>query len=199
VHRVSSTVVCVVGPDPAGSPDQVARSVLTSLTGATNVTLVLAGDTLTPGARAVAAWQECRSAATPYAVHDADPLAEVAAAWTARYDEAGAVGDLEVAVAAAVARFRRGEVDLPDSLVLLDPDGWPATRRHWYLGVLAAAAPARVVPIRADGRELRRALQSLPTGRWWPEPSERLLDGIDRVVPDKVGLPTRGQPASLRA
>lgn len=192
-------MVCVVGPEPAGTPDQVARSVLTSLTSAANVTLVLADDTLTPAARSVAAWRDARSAATPYVVHDADPLAEVAAAWTARYDEAGAVGDLEVAVSAAVARFRRGEVDLPDSLVLLDPDGWPATRRHWYLGVLAAAAPARVVPIRADARELRRVLRSLPTGRWWPDPPERLLDGIDRVVPDKVGLPTRDQPASLHS
>ncbi|WP_307873930.1 MULTISPECIES: hypothetical protein [unclassified Frankia] len=169
------------------------RSVLKSLTGAANVTLVLADDALGPGARAVEAWRDCRAAATPYAVHDADPLAEVAAAWTARYDESGPVGDLEVAVTAATARFRRGEVDLPDSLVLLDPDGWPATRRHWYLGVLASAAPARVVPIRADGRELRRTLQSLPTGRWWPEPPERLLDGIDRVVPDKIGLPVRAQ------
>jgi hypothetical protein len=56
---------------------------------------------------------------------------------------------------------------------------------------LAAAAPARVVPIRSDARELRRTLRSLPTGRWWPEPTERLLEGIDRVVPDRVGLPSR--------
>ena len=168
-----------------------ARSVVAPLSGAANVTLVLPDDSLSASARAAAAWRECRSAATPYVVHDADPLAEVAAAWIARYDEAGAAGDLEMAVTAAVSRFRRGEVDLPDSLVLLDPDGWPETRRHWYLGVLAAAAPARIVPIRAEARELRRTLRSLPTGRWWPEPAERLLDGIDRVVPDKVGLPTR--------
>ncbi|OHV31523.1 hypothetical protein BCD49_31310 [Pseudofrankia sp. EUN1h] len=184
-------MVCVVGPDPAATPDRITRSVVAPLASATNVTVVLPDDTLPPGARAAAAWQECRAVATPYVVHDADPLAEVAAAWVARYDEAGQVGDLEVAVSAAVARFRRGEADMPDSLVLLDPDGWPPTRRHWYLGVLAAAAPARVVPIRSDARELRRALVALPAGRWWPEPSERLLDGIDRVVPDRVGLPVR--------
>ncbi|WP_307874874.1 hypothetical protein [Frankia nepalensis] len=192
MHRLSSTVVCVVGPDPTASPDTVTRSVVAPLASAANVTLVLPDDTMSPGARAAAAWRECRGVATPYVVHDADPLAEVAAAWTARYDEAGAVGDLEVAVAAAADRFRRGEVDMPDSLVLLDPDGWPPTRRHWYLGVLAAAAPARVVPVRSDSRELRRALRALPAGRWWPDPPERLLDGIDRVVPDRVGLPTRG-------
>ncbi|MBL7499267.1 hypothetical protein I6A84_07025 [Frankia sp. CNm7] len=185
-------MVCVVGPDPTASPDTVTRSVVAPLASAANVTLVLPDDTMSPGARAAAAWRECRGVATPYVVHDADPLAEVAAAWTARYDEAGAVGDLEVAVAAAADRFRRGEVDMPDSLVLLDPDGWPPTRRHWYLGVLAAAAPARVVPVRSDSRELRRALRALPAGRWWPDPPERLLDGIDRVVPDRVGLPTRG-------
>ncbi|MBX6389700.1 MAG: hypothetical protein IRZ08_12010 [Frankia sp.] len=185
-------MVCVVGPDPAASPDPVVRSVVTPLASAANVTVVLPDDSLPPGARAAAAWAECRGASTPYVVHDADPLAEVAAAWIARYDEAGPVGDLEVAVAAAVERFRRGEVDLPDSLVLLDPDSWPPTRRHWYLGVLAAAAPARVVPLRSDAGELRRTLRALPTGRWWPQPAERLLDGIDRVVPDRVGLPARG-------
>ncbi|ONH29479.1 hypothetical protein [Pseudofrankia asymbiotica] len=191
MHRLSSTVVCVVGPDPAAAPDKIARSVMAPLASATNVTVVLPDDTLPPGARAAAAWQDCRAVATPYVVHDADPLAEVAAAWVARYDEAGQVGDLEIAVSAAIARFRRGEVDMPDSLVLLDPDGWPPTRRHWYLGVLAAAAPTRVVPVRSDARELRRTLAALPAGRWWPEPSERLLDGIDRVVPDRVGLPVR--------
>ncbi len=37
-------------------------------------------------------------------------------------------------------------VELPDYYLVLDPESWAPTRRHWYLGVLARSA--RVVPDR---------------------------------------------------
>jgi hypothetical protein len=88
-------------------------------------------------------------------------------------------------VAATLARWRSRSLELPDYYVVIDPDGWDATRRHSYLGYLAAAAPSRVV---AAGSDLLAAIGHLGTGRWWPE-LDRLLDAVDRVVPDRVGLP----------
>ena len=57
--------------------------------------------------------------------------------------------------------------------------------RHWYLGVLHAAGPARVVPVRGRRRRGRRRSRTLSPGRWWPDLDELLAD-IDRVVPDQV-------------
>jgi hypothetical protein len=45
-------------------------------------------------------------------------------------------------------------------------------------------APTRIVV--TDGN-LIAAIASLGTGRWWPD-MDRLLDGIDRQVPDRAGL-----------
>ena len=67
---------------------------------------------------------------------------------------------------------------------MLDAGAWTPTRRHWYLGVLHTAAPARVVPVTPQGAH--GMLGHLGSGRWWPDLDE-LLDGIDRVVPDRVG------------
>ena len=134
--------------------------------------------------RAVAAWAEATRVHTPYFAHDADPLAAVADAWVRRYDEEGPVGELEVAVEATKARWRVGSIELPDYYVVLDAEAMVATRRHWYLGVLHTAAPARVVPVR-NAVDAAAALPHLTTGRWWPDLDE-LLEGIDRVVPDRV-------------
>ena len=70
---------------------------------------------------------------------------------------------------------------------MLDAETWGATRRHWYLGVLHHAAPARVLPVpHADAAVA--TMSRLTAGRWWPDLDE-LLDDIDRVVPDKVAAP----------
>ena len=134
--------------------------------------------------RAVDAWSDATRVHTPYFVHDADPLGAVADAWVHRFDEQGPIGELEVAVAATLARWRAGSIELPDYYVVLDAERWGATGRHWYLGVLHHAAPARVVPV-ADAAAAARALGSLAAGRWWPD-VDVLLDGIDHVVPDQA-------------
>ena len=65
----------------------------------------------------------------------------------------GRAGELEVAVSETLARWRPGSIELPDYYLVIDADTWAPTRRHWYLGVLHATAPARVVPAAASDAE----------------------------------------------
>ena len=182
MQRTSTTVGAAVG----GADDVLAR-----LTGAANVRTLRAD----PGApaleRASTAWEQATRTTAPYAVHDADPLAAVAEAWIRRFDGLAPGGELEVAVAATLGRWRARSLELPDYYLVIDPEGWDPTRRHWYLGYLAAAAPSRVV---AAGSDLLATIGHLGAGRWWPE-LDRLLDGVDLVVPDRAGLPDGTTPA----
>ena len=175
-QRTTTTVVAVVGTDATACVEQLGR--------AANVVSVVVDADDPPLDRAVAAWTQAARGHSPYLVHDADPLAAVADAWVRRFDEEGPRGELEVAVAETLARWRVGSIELPDYYLLLDAESWTATRRHWYLGVLHAAAPARVVPV--TGTDAEAALAHLGAGRWWPD-LDQLLDGVDRVVPDQVG------------
>lgn len=180
MQRVATTVVAVVGA--ARAP----RACVERLAGAANVRTVLPDPDAPPLDRAVDAWSAAAGAHVPYLVHDADPLEAVADAWVRRFDGAGPVGELEVAVAETLTRWRTGSFELPDYYVVVDPDALGPTRRHWYLGLLHGRAPGRVVPVARPG-DLRRELRRLAPARWWP-PLDRLLDGIDRVVPDRVGI-----------
>jgi hypothetical protein len=134
---------------------------------------------------------------TTYALGDEDPLAPVADAWVRRFDEAGPVGELEVAVTATVARWRAGTVELPDYYLVTGVEDLTPTRRHWYFGVLHDASPRRIVPVDPDARRVLGALEALPPGPWWP-PLDRLLAGIEHRVPDVVvasdGSPDAGGP-----
>jgi hypothetical protein len=94
------------------------------------------------------------------------------------------VGELEVAIEATLVRWRVGSIELPDYYLVLDAESMPPTQRHWYLGVLHRAAPARVVPV-ADAAEAARAISRLGSGRWWPD-LDVLLSGIDRIAPDQL-------------
>ena len=187
-RRTSTTVVAVVG--------DAARAAVERLGVAANVVALVPPVDDPPFDRAVAAWHDAARAHSPYFVHDADPLAPVADAWVRLYDELGPRGELEVAVAETLARWRPGSIELPDYYLALDADTWEPTRRHWYLGVLHAAAPARVVPV--TGTDAEAALAHLGAGRWWPD-LDQLLDGVDRVVPDQVGadLPFRHGAGTL--
>jgi hypothetical protein len=96
-------------------------------------------------------------------------------------------GALEGAVAGFLARARAGSLGLPDHYLALDPDGWDPTARHFVLGWLAGAAPVRVTPVAGTTAAVTRALPALATRHWWPE-AARLLEGLDRVVPDRAGV-----------
>jgi hypothetical protein len=177
VQRIQSTVVVLVGTSPA---------IYDALATASNVRASRSDENAPPLDRAVDAWSKARETRVPYFVHDADPLAEVEQAWTRRYEGEGAAGELEIAVAATLARWRNGAIELPDYYLVAGADAWPATRRHWYFGVLAAASPNRVQV--TEDAEVTTTLANLPSGRWWPE-LDLLLAGIDMVVPDRAGLP----------
>jgi hypothetical protein len=82
-------------------------------------------------------------------------------------------------------------LELPDYYLLVEPESWDLTHRHWYLGVLVGAAPRRVTTI--DPVELVTTLPHLPPGPWWPE-LDQLLAGIEDVVPDQAG--GRGEGAA---
>jgi hypothetical protein len=190
VQRISTTVLGLVGSPAAAR--------LRELTGRLgehgNVRAVLPDADEPPLDRAVAAWRQAAGAHVPYLVHDADPLAEVAAAWVDRWDGAGDVGRLEVAVQAALQRWRAGSLQLPDYYLVVGAEELPATARHFYLGVLANAAPHRVVVTEDDHDVLVRTVRGLRAGRWWPD-LDRLLTDLDRRVPDQ--LTADGSPASL--
>jgi hypothetical protein len=185
-QRTGTTVVTVVGTAAAECVRRLGEAV--------NVVPVSVDVDDDPLARAVAAWAEATRAHTPYLVHDADPLAAVADAWVRRYDEEGPVGELEVAMSETLARWRAGSIELPDYFLVLDAESWGATRRHWYLGLLHRAAPARVVPV-PDPDAAARMLPHLGAGAWWPDLDD-LLEGIDQVVPDQLA-PSTGASARM--
>ncbi|MEW9552180.1 hypothetical protein [Nonomuraea sp. NPDC050783] len=177
MRRLTSTVVVVAG-DGAGE-------VVAGLDGLHNVRAIPKGERSPAEVAELAA----RSAAT-YVVHDADPLAGVAAAWTAYFDGTGVVGALEVAIEAALGELRADRLVLPDYYLVLDPDAMTETWRHWWLGVLAGAAPVRVVPVQPVAGAVAGELGRLAAGRWWPADLEGWLRGLPRVVPDRAGLVT---------
>jgi hypothetical protein len=186
-QRTSTTVVAVGGASAAECVERLGRAV--------NVVPVVVDADDPPLDRAVAAWSEAVRAHSPYLVHDADPLAAAADAWVRRFDEEGPIGELEVAVAETLARWRVGSIELPDYYLVLDAETWTPTRRHWYLGVLHSAAPARVVPV-PDPDAAARVLSRLSAGAWWPD-LDNLLGGIEQVVPDQLVPGSAGSSARI--
>jgi hypothetical protein len=185
-QRTSSTVVAIVGTDAAECVERLGQAV--------NVLPVTVEADEPALDRAVSAWAEAARAHAPYLVHDADPLGAVADAWVRRFDEDGPIGELEVAVAETLARWRVGSVELPDYYLVLDAEAWGPTRRHWYLGLLHSKAPARVVPV-PDPDAAARMLPRLGAGAWWPDVDD-LLAGVERVVPDQLVPGSAGSSAS---
>jgi hypothetical protein len=177
MQSVATTVVALVGAPSA---------LLDRMGAATNVRCFRAVRDAPALDRAAEAWGAARLTRSPYFVHDADPLAWIVDAWSTRFDGQGAAGELEVAVSQTISRWRAGSIELPDYYVLVSPDGWGRTRRHWYLGVLASTSASRVIV--ADGRgDPALLLPGLPIGRWWP-PLDSMVEGVDRVVPDRAGV-----------
>ena len=177
MQRVSTTVVALAG--------ERARACAEALAGAANVRTVLPDPDRPPLERSAAAWQAATATHGPFLLHDADPLAAVADAWVRWFDQRGPAGELEVVRAETVARWRAQAIELPDYYLALDAESWDATRRHWFLGVLHRAAPSRVVPVAGTPGEVGGQLAWLASGPWWPA-LDRLLDGVERVVPDQA-------------
>jgi hypothetical protein len=186
-RRTSTTVVALVGTGAGECVERLGR--------AANVVPVTPAEDEPALDRAVAACSEALRVHTPYLVHDADPLLAVADTWVRRFDEAGPIGELEVAVCETLARWRVGSIELPDYYLVLDAEAWEPTRRHWYLGVLHAAATARVVPV-ADPDAAARMLGRLGAGAWWPDLDD-LLGRVDQLVPDRLVPGSAGSSARI--
>jgi hypothetical protein len=134
------------------------------------------------------------AAASPYVVHDADPLEHVAAAWIELYQERATLGTLEIEVETALDAFEHGRALMPDYYIVLDPASADGAWRHWWCGALGQHAPRRVLPAETPGRArdaaIRRMLTALPSSRPWPDPST-WLPGLAFEIPDRVGLRDR--------
>ncbi|MEV5414153.1 hypothetical protein AB0K60_35630 [Thermopolyspora sp. NPDC052614] len=175
MRRLSSTVVVVAG--------ERAAEIIPGLESLHNVRSLVRGDR-TPAEVTAALGR----AASTYVVHDADPLAAIGDAWTGFFDGTEPVGGLEVAIETTLADLNADRLVLPDYYIVLEPDDLSPTRRHWWLGVLAGAAPARVVPAAASVSAVAATLGNLSAGRWWPSDLGRWLRELPRVVPDRAGL-----------
>lgn len=182
VLAVNTTVIAVVGPEGSRPLDGVH---------AANVRVLRPDPDASPLDRAVLAGREAGHTSAPYLLHDADPLAAVATAWARHFDGQGVPGDLELAVAGALARWRTRALDLPDYYLISQPEDLSPTLRHWYLGVMSGAAPVRVVALRPSIPTVDH-LPGLLTGPWWPG-LDRMLVDVDRVVPDRF-VPDRVVP-----
>jgi hypothetical protein len=188
VLAVQTTVIAVVTPEGAKPPlDDVH---------AANVRVVRSDADAPAFERTAAVWEQARHTTRPYLLHDADPLEPVAEAWSRRFEGQGVAGDLEVAVAATLARWRARSLDLPDYYLVVDAEELRPTLRHWFLGVLGSAAPTRVVTGRSSIPVLDHLAQLRP-GPWWPE-LDRILADLDRVIPEQAGpLAVVAPPAEL--
>ncbi len=124
-----------------------------------------------------------------YIVNDADPLEHVAAAWVEFFESRSTMGTLEVEVEHAIDQLESGTVVMPDYYLVLDPEALEGTWRHWWMGVLPAQSPNRVLPVEASVARVDRVLSRLPSARAWPRPS-RWLRRLDRTVPERAGLET---------
>ncbi len=173
MEQANSTTVVVVGP---GS-----TTVLDDLDRLPNVRAASLAETPDEFAK-----EFVSAAGTSYVLHDRDPLGHVASAWVEFFDDRVTFDTLELEVDVAREAFRRGEAELPDYYVVLEPETLHGTWKHWWLGVLPDASPRRVLPA-ADAASVRRLLKALPTGRLWPDP-DGWLPRLRTRVPDRVGI-----------
>src|SRR5687768_2237834 len=106
MQRVSTTVLAVVGMHARRWAEQLGR--------AANVRAALPDPADPPMERAAEALRAAAATKTPFVVSDADPLMVVSRAWERFFDGQAPAGELEVAVADAIGRWRAGDVELPD-------------------------------------------------------------------------------------
>jgi hypothetical protein len=144
-------------------------------------------DALQLGEADAAATERISASQGTYVVHDADPLAHVAAAWVEFFDDRSTLGALELEVGEAVDGFRAGTRVMPDYYVVLDPDTIEGTWRHWWFGALADRAPRRVLPQPASAWAVRKLLRQLPMAPAWIDPAAWLPE-LPFTVPDRTGL-----------
>jgi hypothetical protein len=167
---------------------QASGQVLAAVERSMNVVVVRPADDGEGIAAAAAALRRASGISAPYVLVAADPLAAVAAEWSAMWDlsgEARGSDRFELRVGEALAAWRAKQFELPDYYLVLTEGtrpaesgpGAPATpeelRPDFYLGPLRSVRPHRVAVAAAAEPAAQAAavlseLSSLRTGRWWP-------------------------------
>ena len=193
MRRESATVVGLTG--------EVTSSLLSALSRSGNVSIARpqapldeqeeAGDGRPqsgwePGARAM---REAARRRSTFVIVPDDPLAGVAAAWSAMWEPAagpGAPQAFETRAAGALGAWRDKQFELPDYYLVAAPAQRTATGPDFYLGPLHAVRPRRVAVAGVAGADaaaqaalLLDTLRSLEHGPWWP-PLDELLDAVRR-------------------
>jgi hypothetical protein len=179
VRRNPSTVVVLAG--------KTSEPVLATVERSMNVVLVRPADEAGGDGVAVAAAALRRAAgiSAPYVLVAADPLAAVAAEWSAMWDlsrENRGSERFELRAAEALAAWRANQFELPDYYLVLAAEAGPTAaaeeqRPDFYLGPLRSVRPHRVVVAAAaepaeQAAAARSELGSLRAGRWWPSLEE---------------------------
>jgi hypothetical protein len=136
-----------------------------------------------PGARAM---REAARRRSMFVIVPDDPLAGVAAAWTAMWEPAagpGAPAAFEASAAEALAAWRGKQFELPDYYLVAAAAQPSVNGPDFYLGPLRGVRPRRVAVAGVAGGTdapaqaalLLDTLRSLEHGPWWP-PLDELLD-----------------------
>jgi hypothetical protein len=170
--------------------------VLAAVERSMNVVVVRPPDDADGVEAAVAALRRAAGISAPYVLVAADPLAAVAAEWSAMWDlssEPRGSDRFELRVGEALAAWRANQFELPDYYLVLTERTSPAETRSakarpaaattpappdenrpdFYLGPLRSVRPHRVAVAAAAEPAAQTAallseLSSLRTGRWWP-------------------------------
>jgi hypothetical protein len=154
---------------------------LAALERSMNVVLVRPSDESVGLEAASAALRRAAGISAPYVLVAADPLAAVAAEWSAMWDlSADTSGSerFELRAGEALAAWRANQFELPDYYLVAAEEAAPDEQRpDFYLGPLRAVRPHRVaVAAAAEPAERAAAaaseLGSLRAGRWWPSLEE---------------------------
>jgi hypothetical protein len=198
MRRESSTVVVLAG--------QVDDRFLSGFARSPNVSVVRepAGDK--PEVRRPAwetgaeAMREAARRRSTYVIVPDDPLADVAAGWSAMWDlSAGQSGaaQFEANAADALAAWKQKRFELPDYYVVVAAAHATGQNPDLYLGPLRAVRPHRVAVAgiadtpAAQAAWLLDTLRSLEHGPWWP-PLDELIDGARHFY---AGALAEAQPA----
>jgi hypothetical protein len=162
--------------------------VLAAVERSMNVVLVRPADDAGDGvAVAAGALRRAAGISAPYVLVAADPLAAVAAEWSAMWDlsqETRGSERFELRAAEALAAWRANQFELPDYYLVVASETAPTApatpedhRPDFYLGPLRSVRPHRVVVAAAaepaeQAAAARSELGSLRAGRWWPSLEE---------------------------
>jgi len=198
MRRASSTVVVLVG--------QVDDRFLAGFAQSPNVSVARTpADGKQEAVRP--AWQtgaeamgEAARRRSTYVIVRDDPLADVAAGWSAMWDlSSGQDGAarFEANAADALAAWKQKRFELPDYYLVVAPAQATGQNPDLYLGPLRAVRPRRVAvagvadtPV-AQAAWLLDTLRSLEHGPWWP-PLDELIDAARHFY---AGALAEAQPA----